>query len=194
MLWENSLLSLTFFCRSRVWLKGPFSLTPQKPSFQKPMILHSHQAASLHPTNMQQSLSSVKSTNYFEGELTDGKGIIRVVGFDRVKQQKLQYFCDYNIPVTLYNCHVQQSKYKNCLEVKLKDNTKIEASDTQFHVPDLKTVGSTMVGLNQINKITEHDRVTVRVCVMKVHDMETLPSGKKKNKKWSWLTLLGGEL
>ena len=129
------------------------------------------------------SLSSVKSTNYFEGELTDGKGIIRVVGFDRVKQQKLQYFCDYNIPVTLYNCHVQQSKYKNCLEVKLKDNTKIEASDTQFHVPDLKTVGSTMVGLNQINKITEHDRVTVRVCVMKVHDMETLPSGKKKNKK-----------
>lgn len=126
------------------------------------------------------SLSPIKPSRYFDGELTDGNDVIRVVGFDKSKQQELQNYSDYEIPVTLRNCMVQRNKFKNCLEIVIKNHTKIEASQMQFNVPNLKTVGSTMINLSQLHQYAEHDRVTVRVSVLKVNEPQTLNGGKIK--------------
>ena len=72
------------------------------------------------------SLSPIKPSRYFDGELTDGESVIRIVGFDKGKRQELQSFCDYNTPVTLRDCLIQQNKYKNSLEVVLKSHTTIK--------------------------------------------------------------------
>lgn len=131
-------------------------------------------------TGLLASLSPIKPSRYFDGELTDGEGIIRLVGFDKAKQQELQSFCDYDIPVTLKNCVVQQNKFKQCLEVVLKAHTKIEPSDAKFNVPNIKTVGSSFLPLHQINQLNQHDRVTVKVHVVKVNDVLTTTGGKRK--------------
>lgn len=48
----------------------------------------------------------------FVGELKDREGIIWLVEFDKQKQQELKSFRDYNIPITLYDCRIQQNKDK----------------------------------------------------------------------------------
>ena len=116
-------------------------------------------------------------SRYFDGELTDGDAIIRVVGFDKAKRQELKSFCDYGVPVTLRNCLIQQNKYKQSLEVVLKSHTKIEPSEIQFNVPNLKTVGSSLV---QIDQLSQHERVNVKVSVIKVNEAQTVPGGKVK--------------
>ena len=131
-------------------------------------------------TGVLASLSPLKPSRYFDGELTDGQSIICVVGFDKAKQQELQSFCDCSIPVTLRNCHIQQNKFKNCFEVVLKTHTKIEPSRTQFDVPDLKTAGSSVIQLDKVNQLPQHERVTIKVSVVKVNEPQTVPGGKVK--------------
>ena len=66
------------------------------------------------------SLSPIRPSKYFDGELTDGESIIRLVGFDKNKRQELQSYSDYSIPVTLKNCLNQQNKFKGSLENSVK--------------------------------------------------------------------------
>ena len=127
------------------------------------------------------SLSPIKlPSRYFDGELTDSNAVMRIVGFDKAKQQQLQSFSDYSTPVTLRNCLIQQSKYSNVLEIVLKAYTQIEPSATQFEIPDLKTAGSTVVSVKDLNTIPENERVTMKVTVIKVNDPQTLHGGKTK--------------
>ena len=84
------------------------------------------------------------------------------------------------MPVTLRDCHIQQNKFKNSFEVVLKAHTKIEPSETQFDVPDLKTAGSSVIQLNQVNQLPQHERVTIKVSVARVNEPETVPGGKVK--------------
>ena len=127
------------------------------------------------------SISPTRPTSrYFDGDLTDGESVIRLVGFDKHKQQQLQSFCDFKMPVTLRDCLIQCNKFKNNLEVVLKSNTRIESSTQQFNVPDLKTVGSSIINLSQLNNLHEHEGVTIRVTVLKVNKAETVSGGKIK--------------
>ena len=89
--------------------------------------------ASLSPLN-----PSYQHTKYFNGELTDGHSIMRVVGFDKAKQQELKGFCDYSIPIILRDCQIQQNKFSNIFEVVVKSHTKIEVSQFKFDVADIK--------------------------------------------------------
>ena len=45
---------------------------------------------------------------FFNGELTDGDGVTRIVGFDKAQQQKLETFCAQKTPVLHCNCEVKQ--------------------------------------------------------------------------------------
>ena len=126
------------------------------------------------------SLSPVKPSRYFDAKLADGQSVIRLVGFDKAKRQELQSFSEYNIPVTLKDCLIQKNKFESCLEVVIKSHTKIEPSTTQFNVPDIKTVGSSIIQLNQLKVFPEHERVTIKVNVVKVHEPQTLNGGKRK--------------
>ena len=125
-------------------------------------------------------MSPVRPSKFFDGELTDGQAIIRLVGFERSKRQLLQSFIDSKAPVTLRNCQIQHNKYKGTLEVVVKNHTAIEASEATFDVSDIKTCGSALVSLDRISELSEHDRVTVRVTVLKVYEPEKLLNGKIK--------------
>ena len=95
--------------------------------------------------------SSQHTSKYFDGELTDSHSIMRVVGFDRAKQQELQGVCNYSIPINLRDCQIQQNKFKNTFEVVVKSHTKIEASQTQFDVAHIKTAGRSVIELDKVN-------------------------------------------
>ena len=114
-------------------------------------------------------LSPLQPSRYFHGELTDGEGIMRVVGFDKTKLAQLRSFCDNGLPVTLRDCAIQRNKLKDTLEIVLKTHTKIEKSTLNFDISDPKTVGSLCVNLDQLATLPEHTCVTVRGTVTKVH-------------------------
>ena len=58
-------------------------------------------------TGLLASLSPIKPSRYFNGELTDGEFVVRLVGFDKAIQRQLLPFSDYGIPVTLSNSEKQ---------------------------------------------------------------------------------------
>lgn len=126
------------------------------------------------------SLSPVRPSRYFDGELTDGDSVIRIVGFDKAQRQQLNDFCEQQLPITLKNCQIQYNKAKNKLEVVLRTYTKIERSHIKFDVPDMKTVGSPLIPLCDLEKKEEYDKVTVRIKVIKLHDPQTVGTGKIK--------------
>ena len=50
-----------------------------------------------------------------------------------------------------------------------------------FEVKDLKTVGSEFISLSQLNDMDEHQRVSVQVMVVKVHEPQKAGSKKKQD-------------
>ena len=63
--------------------------------------------ASLHA--VVSSLSPVKkgrNSDYFEGTATDGKSTVRLVGFKRSQQSKIQRFMDKQQPILLDDCEM----------------------------------------------------------------------------------------
>ena len=128
------------------------------------------------------SVSPVKPSRYFDGELTNGETIIRVVGFDKKQREKLQSYCDQQLPVTIKDCQVQQNIFKIKLEVVLKRNTHFEQANVQFQIPNLKTLGSMKINLQ---KYDDYDYVTVSVMVVKLYEPKMVGTGQL-NKTLFW--------
>ena len=53
--------------------------------------------------------------------------------------------CDKKIPIKIRDCQVQLNKFPNKLEVVLKSKTQVEEANIEVNVPDLKTVGSSII-------------------------------------------------
>lgn len=96
------------------------------------------------------SLSPLKPSKYFEGELTDGTECMRVVGLDKLQQSELQSFFDKQQPVKLCNCQVKQSN-ANKLEVIVNFFTHVELSPTKYDIKDLQSVGSKEIVLSDLD-------------------------------------------
>ena len=96
-----------------------------------------------------------------------------MVGFDKSKLEKLRPYCDYQLPVTLRDCVIQQNKMKGNLEILL--HTKIEKS---FEISDPKTAGSFVLQLFKLSSLAEYTRVTIRATVIRVHESQKV--GEKK--------------
>ena len=122
-------------------------------------------------------LSPVRPSKYFDGELTDGNTIIRFVGFRKEQQRRLHSYCEQKQPITLKNCEVQLNKFNHQLEILLKNDTQIEM---QFSVPDMKTVGSQEIQLNELSEQDEYDKVTIKAQVIKVNEPQKFGPGKLK--------------
>ena len=82
---------------------------------------------------------------------------------------------DYQLPVTLRDCVIQQNKMKGNLEILLKSHTKIEKS---FEISDPKTAGSFVLQLDKLSSLAEYTRVTIRATVIRVHESQKV--GEKK--------------
>ena len=174
--------SLSFKDTVKSYMSTPSKQAKEEPSISIPLspaeITSPNKSATVNA--LVASLSPVKPSRYFDGELTDGNAVIRLVGFDDNKRQELQLFCDQKTPVTLRNCLVQHNKFKDTLEVVVKNYTKLEPSGAKFEVSDMKTVGSSLIELQELPQLSPHTRVTARVTVLKVNEPEVVSAGKRK--------------
>ena len=135
--------------------------------------------ATLHAVVMSMSPLKKKGT-FFDGELTDGDGVTRIVGFDKAQQQKLETFYAQKTPVVLSNCEIKMNKFNSKLEVVLRSYTKIEKSDVKFNIEDSKTIGSELIELNTLCEKEEYDKITVRAQVIKLADPAQVGQGLTK--------------
>ena len=120
-------------------------------------------------------------TTFFDGELTDGLDVIRLLGFDKSQHKTLTQFQTKGLSVTLKNCVVQQNKFTKKLEVVLKGYTQIEVSNAKFNLSKVATIGSDIITLCQLPERNDYDCVTVRIKVINISNPETV--GKSKTKQ-----------
>ena len=59
------------------------------------------------------SVSPLKLSKYFDGEVTDGDTMIRFVGFDKRQQEQLHSWYTKGTLVTIKDCQIQQNKFNN---------------------------------------------------------------------------------
>lgn len=123
---------------------------------------------------------SSDTISLFWWEITDGDSIIRIVGFDRAQRQMLHTYCDKKTPISLKHCEIQRNKSHGKLEVVLRNNTKIEPSSVEFEIPDMKTVGSSLIPLCDLHTKAEYDKVTIKAKVIKVNEPQRISTGKLK--------------
>ena len=149
------------------------ALTPKKIKTSDPRATIDAVVASVSPTQPEKS-------NFFDGELTDGEAVVRVVGFEKQQRDTLNEFKEKDLPVTLRNVLIQENKITKKLEVVLKTHSTMELSAVKFEPLDVATVGSKMISLSEVTNQDEYERVSVRAQVFKVEPPETVGSGKKK--------------
>ena len=116
---------------------------------------------------------------FFDGELSDGEAIVRVVGFDKDQLKKLSEYCEKQQPCLLRHCEISEGRYGKP-EVIIKSFTKVEPSGTNFVIPDPQNDGTTHISLVDLPSVNDYDRVSVTVSVLKVKDIETVGDGKQK--------------
>ena len=89
--------------------------------------------ASLHA--VVSSLSPVKkgrNSDYFEGTVTDGKSTVRLVGYKRSQQSKIQRFMDKQQPILLDYCEIKKARCGQRMEIMQKVSTAITSSPKKF--------------------------------------------------------------
>lgn len=63
------------------------------------------------------SVSPVRFSKYFDGELTDGDTTLRFVDFRKQQQQLLHSLCLQQQPIKIQNCQIQFNKFSHQLEI-----------------------------------------------------------------------------
>lgn len=117
-------------------------------------------------------------TKYFEGEITDGEVIIRIVGFDRDKREQL--VLNEGKTVILSDCQIQHNKFNGKLEILIKGYTRIAESDPLFEVSDISTFGSEKISIRDVPMQHDNNRVTVSVNIIKIDEPKTVGNNKLK--------------
>ena len=91
-------------------------------------------------------------------------------------------FCADQQPCLLTSCDISTGR-SGKPEVFVKSYTKVEKSPTEFSIPDPENDGASIVSLINLDQLEDYDRVTVKVVVVKVKDVETVGNGKCKSPK-----------
>ena len=103
-------------------------------------------------------LSPMKGdSKYFDGRLGDGKGSIRLVGFDSKKQEQLSKMFEKGQPVTLEDCQLKKGKFSEEMELLLSSST---ASQKKFNV--CSNAISTEITLDAVEKLENYQAVHVK--------------------------------
>lgn len=77
------------------------------------------------------------SKKFFDGELTDGETVIRMIGFENSQRQQMEAFHKKGAPVVIKKCQIKSNKFSHKVEVLIKQYSKIEVSGVHFNVPDI---------------------------------------------------------
>ena len=106
-----------------------------------------------------------KSTNYFEGKLSDGQAHMRLVGF---QDSRLSSFQNESAPVSLTHCKIKRARDSDDLEVMLNAGTRLTKSPKKFHLPSTPPVQDTdtTIVLKDLPDLTTYSKVTFTAKVM----------------------------
>ena len=131
------------------------------------------------------SISPVKKgrkQNYFEGKLSDGSSKVRFVGFDSKQQKSMSELLTKKRAIEIKNCEFKSSRRGDEMEILLKSDSKINASDKKIDVPDIEFEDDTPeeIALDALQSKYVFAKVTVNVKVHKSSDPETVRTGKEK--------------
>ena len=75
-----------------------------------------------------------KTSNFFHGNLTDGKTHLRVVGFQDAQRKRLVSYQNDSSAISLEHCKIKCARDSDDFEVLLKPNTKLMKSPRKFDV------------------------------------------------------------
>ena len=127
-----------------------------------------------------QSLSPLKKSrsnvDYFEGELADNTGKIRLFGFDRPLHEQLQSFQSSKQAVAVNGCNVTQNKKNSTFELKLPKNTKFAKAKCQIDVAEDTNTKVTIADIAtkpEFEKIVLDAKVIVTLDPVKVSSTQT---------------------
>ena len=122
-------------------------------------------------------LSALGKSRNFDGELSDGKRKVRVVGFDSKVREKLFDCHGKRKPVVVSNCQVKSGKYSSDLEIFVKKSTELQKSPTKFDIAEIMFVTDEhVVTISEISKLANYQRVTLRVKVLHEGKVQTVKS------------------
>lgn len=132
--------------------------------------------ASLSPMKKSKSTGS----QYFDGEITDGKSSMRVFGFNAEVRRKLAGFEGKNA-VAIGNCEVRKCRGGEELEVFVTKGIDVVECDKKFEVEPVavKRIGREIT-LSKVQNIAQFQRVTVDVKVLSVDTPVEVSGGKTK--------------
>ena len=120
-----------------------------------------------------------KTCSFFEGEVTDGKGKMRVFGFDSRVRRRLVDFQATKETVAMRNCEVKHGRKTEGLEILVTKQTKFEKCEKVFDVGS--TCGKPEVtALNELSKLVVFQRVTVEAKILRLEEVMEVAGGKKK--------------
>ena len=130
-----------------------------------------------------QMLRGQSGKNYFDGSLTDGKIKVRFVGFDEDKRTRLATFLSKKEAVALQNCQVKMSRDSTEFEVVVNGCTELlQSPKKNFDVGniDLATIDTKNITLDQLDELSDYQRVTVAVKAIRVDEPVHVVGGKRK--------------
>ena len=122
--------------------------------------------------------STTGTTKYFDGEITNGKKRLRLVGFDSKVQQKLQQFYENEDSITLHNCEIKESKYSSGFEVVVRKSSDFQKSPSKYELPS-RTAADSIV-ISDLKKLENFQPVSVRVKVTTVGHKQTVKNNLVK--------------
>ena len=131
------------------------------------------------------TLSPVKKgrkATFFDGLLADERSQIRLVGFQRIQQRKLNEYHKKKIAVELENCEVKPARQGEGYEVMLKSSTLIKQSPKKLDVTALMADIATapkIVTLLSLDSLDVFQKVTVNIKAVELKD-ETQVGGRVK--------------
>ena len=84
--------------------------------------------------------------SFFDGQITDGKSSIRLLGFDSTVCHKLVDFNESKKPVSLSNCTVRRTNKGNKLEILVSKETGVVKSEKELDI-DIDAIQENQSGI-----------------------------------------------
>ena len=120
-------------------------------------------------------LSIVKKgkKSYFDGNVSDGKTKLRIVGFQGGQHKAIQDFLTKKTPLRLEDCQIKRGRRGPKMKIQLKDTTILVKSPKTFDFTaiDFDTDAGIAINLGELEDMRLDQKVTADVKVLVVDDI-----------------------
>ena len=125
---------------------------------------------------------------YFDGKLTDGKVVRRLVSFDPSMLNEMKGLKSRGESISLVNCVIQKSRYGEEFEVVASKRSSLVASPKRFNI-DESELNPSVSCVNELPKLSAMEgvpafvgnKLSIRAKVMAVKDPQNVqPKGRQE--------------